>query len=252
MEKIVVLMKTHIWSIDIEKFATKILEETIPHGIDFYILMHAENDNILNMVKNDKIKNIILRFTELEIKKIYKVGFFSMWMSNHWTTMWFFKQFKDKYKYFWTFEYDVRICGNSCLLWKHNSECDLLFTLGNYKNASHKYRFCYIGNKLSESQKYYGFLQIARYSNAALQYLDKCFAEGENGQDELIIFSLLNRGGFSSSKKFLRSILKGIWTWQDTYSEYNRILYENTEKKLKQISSSTDPSKYLCIFHPIK
>ncbi len=47
-------------------------------------------------------------------------------MSNHWILMWFFKKFQN-YNYYWSMEYDVRISGNSCILWNYDGEEDFLF-----------------------------------------------------------------------------------------------------------------------------
>ena len=246
MNKIVVLMKTHVWNDDIEKFAIKIYDETQPNGIDFFILMHTENDELYKKINTNYIKDIVLKFTEQEIKKIYSVGFFTMWLSNHWILMWFYKQFGKKYEYFWSMEYDVRISGDSSKIWKYPSRYDFLYTMGNYRNSRNKYRKYYIGGKLSELDKFYGYLQLARYSNNALEYLDKCYEEGENGQDELITYSLLIRGKLTGSKKFLRNLISGTWTWHSTYSDYNRKIYN-------QIENSHDHDKNnVRIFHPIK
>lgn len=243
MDKKVVLMKTHIWNDDIEKFASKIFHETTTHGIDFFVLMHAENDYHYNKIKSDHIRNVVHKFKEADIRKIYPNGFFSMWLSNHWILMWFYQKFKDRYQYFWSVEYDVRISGNSYQIWSYTGNEDFLHVMGNHRNSKNIYNNYYVGGKLAELEKYHGFLQIARYSNNALAYLDKCFNEGENGQDELIIFSLLNRGGFIMSKKFLQSLVRGMWTWEERYNEYNRKLYNQFESK---------KHNHLFIFHPVK
>lgn len=244
MVKTVVLIKTHIWNDDIEKFADKIYNDTHVHNIDFFILMHDEKNELSEKIQSPDIKNITLRFTEQDIKQLYSVGFYSMWLSNHWILMWFFKQFGHKYDYFWSMEYDVRISGNSVKIWNYESNYDFLYTMGNNINSMNVYNNHYIGGKLSELQKYHGYLQLVRYSGKALEYLNKCFEEGENGQDELITFSLLNRGNFSGSKKFLQSLIRGTWTWQDKFSVSNRKLYNKLETRLDD--------NHLCIFHPVK
>lgn len=244
MEKTVVLLKTHVWSKEIEMFALKIFNETYPIGIDFYVLMHLDDNNILQLVESEKIRKITLKFTEQEIKNLYQSGYYSMWISNHWILMWFYRNYGSEYKYFWSVEYDVRIHGDSSKIWSYNSPCDFLYTIGNYQNANHKYKDFYIGSKISESEKYYGFLQIARYSHRMLRYLDECFSNGENGQDELIIYSLLNRGGFTKSNLFLSSLIRGIWTWDNRYSNYNRYIYESNKIRKNNME--------LYIFHPIK
>ncbi|XWV26604.1 hypothetical protein QJ857_gp0462 [Tupanvirus soda lake] len=243
MEKTVVLMKTHIWNEDIEKFASKLYCETYTHKVDFFILMHTENGQIYNNIKDDKIKKITMCFTESKIRSIYSKGFYSMWLSNHWILMWFYKKFGHLYKYFWSIEYDVRISGDSSKIWLYKSSYDFLYTMGNYRNNKNKYNNYYVGVKLKELDKYFGYLQLARYSNTALAYLDKCYSEGENGQDELITFSLLNKSGLTGSKKFLYSLIKGTWTWQNNFSEKNRKLFDYYE------SLNTE---HLHIFHPIK
>lgn len=245
MDKIVVLMKTHKWNPDIEKFAIKIRNESLPYGIHFFILLHTENDNLLEQIKDERIKDLVICITEKEIKKIYPAGFFGMWLSNHWLLMWFFRNFGAKYKYFWSVEYDVRIIGRSTDIWKCSETTDFIYPLGNYPSTTHFYGKTYVGGKLKDTDKYFGYLQLARYSYGALDYLNQCFESGENGQDELITFSLLRRGGFTMSKTFLQKLIRGTWTWHSKYIPKNKIIFEKSEQLEKYYS-------LLFIFHPIK
>lgn len=243
--KTVILFKTHLWNESIEDFAIKIYEDIMfskmDNTYDFFILMHSEN-NLYSFIKSETIKSITKCFTENTIKNLYTSGFYTMWLSNHWILMWFFKNFGNIYDYFWSIEYDVRISGNSFKIWSHNSTHDFLYVMGNHLNFNNKFRNYYVGNKLSAIQKYYGFLQLARYSKAALKYLDSCFEMGENGQDELITFSLLNRGNFLGSKKFLIKLVRGKWTWDHQYAQSNKNLYDQCE-----LNNHHD----IFIFHPV-
>lgn len=245
MTKTVVLLKSHIWNDDIEKFAIKIYNETINFGIDFFLLL-VTNDNIptFEKIKSDTIKNVTIKLTEANIKNVYSSGFFSMWMSNHWILMWFYKKYVGKYQYFWSVEYDVRISGNSTRIWNYNSTLDFLYPQGNFRHTRHIFKDQYVGGKMKDIDKFYGFLQLARYSHRALAYLDSCFMRGENGQDELIIFSLLNRAKLTGSKAFLGSLMGGRWTWDSKYIPINKETYEKAESNLH--------NNHLLIFHPIK
>lgn len=249
MNKIVVLMKTHVWSDDLEKFALKIYNETSIHNIDFFILMHCETNDFYDKIKDDQLKNIILKFTEAEIKGIYPIGFYSMWLSNHWILMWFYRQFRDKYQYFWSIEYDVRISGDSSKIWLHDSTDDFLYTRGFVKRSKYEqiHRNNYIGAGLTD--KRFGHLQLARYSNQALASLDQCYEAGENGQDELITYSLIIRRDLSRSNKYLLSLIRGTktWTTDDRRSTSNKLTYE----RLEEMRASGKIDK-LYIFHPVK
>lgn len=239
----VVLMKTYIWSIDLEKFSHKIFTECSSVGIDFYIIMHDDHGNLIEDVKSDIIKKLILVVTKIQIKNLYSSGFLSMHLSNHWLLMWFYSKFFNKYDYFWTIEYDVRINGDSSIIWNNQEKHDFIYVRGNYLNNDHKHNNTYFGKKLSSHEKYHGFLQISRYSKKFLDYLHQCFLDGENGQDEMIIFSLCHRGRFTLTNKPLKSLIGGKWTWKGEFSLYNSQLYEYYE--------SNFPNK-LIIFHPIK
>ncbi|AZL89523.1 hypothetical protein QKC54_gp0294 [Megavirus baoshan] len=236
---VAVILKTHIWNDDILSYSKKIYHDCVKNNIDFYILMHDENQ-MISAIK-EPINNIIITFTELDIKKLYTTGFYSMWLSNHWILMFFFKKYGSHYKYIWSMEYDVRISGDSSILWNYKGTEDFIYAMGNYQNLKNKYINYYVGNKLSNNNKYHGYLQLARYSNRCLKYLDECYTKGENGQDELITFSLINRAKFSSSKTFLQKLIRGTWTWQNIYSESNRKLYDHLEN-----------NNTLAIFHPVK
>ena len=239
----VVIMKTHVWSLHLEKFAHKLFTECSGVGIDFYIIMHDDDGYLTEKVESDIIKKLIFVVTEIEIKKMYLSGFFSMHLSNHWLLMWFYSKFSDKYDYFWTIEYDVRINGDSSIIWNNQTNHDFIYVRGNYINDSHQHNNTYVGDKLSLREKYHGFLQISRYSNKFLKYLHQCFSEGENGQDEMIIFSLCHRGKFTLTNEPLKSLIGGKWTWKDKFSFYNLQFYEYYQSNL---------SNKMVIFHPVK
>ncbi|MEM0354222.1 MAG: hypothetical protein QXW79_01435 [Thermoplasmata archaeon] len=245
-DKIVVLLKTHKWSPDIEEFALKIMKETLPYSIDFFILMHTDDGSIYNKVVDENLKKLVIKVTENEVGKIYTNGFYNMWLSNHWILMWFFKKHGRSYRYYWSVEYDVRIVGNSKNIWQYDGTEDFLYVKGNVYLPKAKYSSYYIGNQLKERQKRYGFLQLARYSHNALTYLDKCYDSGENGQDEMITYSLLHRENFIMSNSFLRKMVRGVWTWEEKYVERNRIIYNYYKKMEDKLGDK------VFIFHPIK
>lgn len=236
MKKVVILLKTHKWSTSIETFAKKILSDISGQNIDFFILLHDDTLELYNLI-NPSIQIHVKRFCTKDIVSIYEKGFYSMWLSNHWILMWFYRE--NKYDYYWSVEYDVRISGNSNILWKSELDHDFLYPTGNYLNARNKYNDYYIGGKLGPLQKFYGYLQLARYSLRFLDYLNESYEGGENGQDELVTFSLLNRGGFKGSKEFLKGMIGGVWTSQLKYGEFNKKQFEKTRTELR-------------IFHPVK
>ena len=243
MNKKVVIFKTHIWNDNIETYVNKIMYDTSLVKIDFFVLVHDEDDKIYNLIKSDFIKKITLKFNENIIKNIYNIGFYSIWLSNHWILMWFFKQNKI-YDYYWSIEYDVSIVGNSNIIWTDSSDYDLIYPL-NYNNTPFHWTDHYIGGKLSIDQRYHGYLQISRYSKIFLEYLDTCFMSGENGQDELIIFSLAIRGQFKISNVLLKKKIRGQWSWKNQYS------YVNTKIRDRLLLLQNDEN-IVHILHPVK
>ena len=270
MTKSVIVFKTHIWNDDLEKFVVKIFNQARSCSVDFYVVMHTENNDIYHKITTNYIKDITLVITEADIRQLYQKGFYSMWLSNHWILMWFYKKFATKYEYFWNMEYDVRISGDSRKLWSCTNNDDFMYVTGFFHKPNHLYFDYYIGNKIENADKYFGFLQLARYSNKLLAYLNECFESGENGQDELIIFSLIastlegadssckrglseqrncgnNFAGsankFSCSNKLLSSMQCGAWTWDDAWSNHNKCLYEMAEKM---------NYGQIYIYHPVK
>ena len=247
---IVVLFKTHVWNDQIESFVKKIKNETIPHHIDFYVLMHSNDYTLLKKINDIDIKKSVLIFSEKDIKKIYSKGFYDMWLSNHWILMWFFKQFKSKYQYYWSIEYDVRISGDSTRIWKYVGTEDFICPYEPFQNPDWTWKHHYVGGKLDDQTKWYGYLQLARYSKKFLEYLDKHYLNGENGQDELITFSLLKRGeseiGLIGSNKLLYEFIHDSWTVDNADSEKHKKMFADSETKPK---INTD---HLIIFHPVK
>lgn len=249
-DKKIVLLKTHIWTDDLEKFAIKLKNETLIHGIDFFILMHSNNNKLINKIKNEELKKYILMFNENDIKKMYVKGFYSMWLSNHWILMWFYKKYKHKYKYFWTIEYDVRISGDSSKIWTYSGTEDFIYPIEIFQDPNWGFKNYYIGNKLTDNDKYYGYLQLARYSNKFLEYLNQCYTSGENGQDELITFSLFKRanmlGHLTGTKDPLNKLIKNSWSVSGNDSDKHKKLLEESETEYKSNIN------HVRIFHPIK
>jgi hypothetical protein len=98
---------------------------------------------------------------------------------------------------------------------------------------------------LTPAEKRVGFLQLARYSRRALEYLDACFRQGENGQDEMITFSLLNRAKMKISQDLLAPLIRGVWTWQDKYVHHNVQVYQHYLKYEKYLERPV-------ILHPVR
>lgn len=241
--KTALIFKTHIWSSKIEKFTLKLKRETNNY-IDFYILMHSDDKKLIKKIKNLDLKKHVIMFSENEIKNMYKTGFYSMWLSNHWILLWFFNKYP--YEYIWSMEYDVRISGNSTRIWTYKGTEDFLYPIEPFKDPNWTFKDYYVGGKLNDDDKYYGYLQLTRYSKHFLQYLHKCFKEGENGQDELIIYSLFKRGKFTGSNTFLNSLIKDSWTVDPNFSDTNTTSYEKSEKEYEHNNN------HLRIFHPVK
>lgn len=242
----VVILKTHTWNVDLENFAKKIHLETNPYGIDFYILIHDEKNDVANKISDAALRERVIKFREAAIKNMYERGFFSMWLSNHWILLWFYRKYRDQYDYFWTIEYDVRISGDSSRIWTYSGAEDFIYPIPEFHDPNWAWRNHYTGKKFNDHTKWYGYLQLTRYSRRFLEYLDKNFRVGENGQDELIIFSLYKEGGFTGSHKFLNSLINNSWSVLNTDSDRHRELLIQSEKKYQ-----TDPD-HLQIFHPVK
>ena len=244
----VLILKTHSWNNRLEKFATKLLNETVPYNIDFYILMHSDDNSLINKIKNlDLIKHVLI-FSQSDIKKMYDKGFYSMWLSNHWILMWFFRQFK--YQYYWSMEYDVRISGDSSRIWTYNGPEDFLYPIQPFQDRNWIWKNHYSGSILNDDNKFYGYLQLARYSLKFLNYLEKYFQMGENGQDEMIVFSLYKKGSgeinLTGNHELLSKLINNSWSVNNKDSDKHRkMLIESNQKYLLD-------KNHLKIFHPLK
>ena len=242
----VLILKTHVWNDNLEAFSEKLLRETNPFGVDFFIIMHSDNGKLINSVKNPNLKPHILTVSEKEIKAVYPTGFYSMWLSNHWILMWFYRKYFDSYDYFWNIEYDVRIGGASNKIWNYQGDEDFVFTVGPFQDKNWGWKNHYVGSKLDDSNKFYGYLQLARYSNKFLNYLDRTYASGENGQDEMMTFSLFVRSGYSGTKKPLAKLINNSWSVANSESDKHKKMLEESESEYRR------NSKHLRIFHPVK
>lgn len=234
----VILYKTHVWTDDIELDVIQLMQETKD---DFRVILHDETGDLISTIKSEKVKSVTLCVTEAVIRSIYVEGWVDMFLSNHWILMWFFKQ-HDYYDYYWSMEYDVKVIGNSEKIWSISSQADFLYPIGNRKVR--------INNKYTRTAKkldmplYAGFMQIARYSKRALEYLDLHYAEGINAQDEIATFTILNKSDLSMDDKPLRKMIQGTWSYDDYYQDDNIRCYNALSHLI------TKDETY--ILHPIK
>jgi hypothetical protein len=235
-------MKTHVWCQELDEYAVKVKAEC-GTTCDFFILFHQEEGRDKNGIISPELQENVLTFSENEIKAIYQEGYYGIWLSNHWILMWFYQKYPD-YKYYWSVEYDVRISGRTDRIWNMESDVDFLYVIGGHPDSDPKrlYRECYTGDLMGKIPKIFGMLQLARYSSAAIQYLDDKYKSNENGQDELVTHTLMKHSGLTTSRYLLQPLIGGIWTWDARYSNHNRRLYYMCDRV-------TDRN---WIFHPIK
>lgn len=250
-KKQAIIFKTHVWNDNIEKFSSKLLDESKPY-CDFFIVIHSDNGKLVDKIKSNELKNHVIMFNSKAIKNIYKLGFFSMWLCNHWILAWFYRTYcqnKKSYDYVWSMEYDVRISGDSSILWKYEGNEDFLYPIPTFQDMTWPWKDHYTG-KLSDEDKWYGYLQLCRYSNKFLNYLDIQYSHGENGQDEMIIFTLFNKGkneiGLTGTHEIIDQFINDSWSVVNEDNDKHKNMFEESENKAK-----IDP-QHLQLFHPIK
>lgn len=246
--KTAVLFKSHTWNLEIENFVVKLkCDIDAVCNVDLYILLHSEDGKLLDKINNRDLRSLVTQFKEREIRDTYNnKGFHSMWLSNHWIVMWFWHKFSDKYDYVWSIEYDVRISGDSRRLWEYPGTEDFLYPIKPFQDSKWLWKDHYVG-KMTDDDKWYGYLQLARYSRLFLNYLDEVFTSGENGQDEMMLFSLLKRGGdkFRGSHYLLNPLIKDSWTVHSEDSDRHKGLFRDSENKPLD-------KRLLTIYHPVK
>ena len=241
--KSVVILKSHVWNDNLGKFAQKIKNETSYHKIDFFIIIHSDDKFLIKMIPLS-LKNNVLCVTTNIISNLYEVGFYNMWLSNHWILMWFFKNYSN-YDYYWSIEYDVRITGDSSKLWTYSGKEDFIYPIKTFQAKYWTWKDYYTGTLFQDKDKWYGYLQLARYSSKFLSFLDFHFLRNENGQDELIIFTLLHYGKslgiLTGSERILNSAIHDSWS-----------VDANDSEKHKKYIVFRKNNKELAIYHPVK
>lgn len=250
MSKTVICYKTHILNKVIIDFIKKIYKECDESNkqmlnnfkgefdIDFFLLI----PDYLEKEIPDKLKPITIIYKEDEIKNMY-TNFYSMWLSNHFIELYFYKNFGEKYDYFWFIDYDVRILGDTSYFWRNELNHDLLIPKNiTLVDTSWKFQN-YIHESFQNNEKYFCFKQFYRISKIFLKKLDELFKEGINGHCELIIGSVCKKYNFSYDYNFLNLRIQGIWTQNPDFSGYNIEAYNKLA-----LSLIIKPF----IFHPIK
>lgn len=245
----VIIYKTHVWNYSIEKFVRKIRSEAEDYGIDLFILLQKDSSQKLEYLKDTSLKNNIIMFSEAEIKNVYVEGYFNLWLCNHWILMWFFKKYPN-YSYYWSIEYDVRISGDSSKIWAYNGSEDFIYPVQEFQHSDWAWKNHYVGHQFNDNNKWYGYLQLTRYSKRFLIYLDKHFTNNENGQDEMIIFSLFKKGvneiGLTGNFSILNNLIQDSWSVDNTTSKKHKKLFNSSKKEYKKNDD------HLLILHPIK
>lgn len=188
-----------------------------------------------------------------------------IWSSSHWIFMWWWKHVGQHagYDNVWVVEYDVRHVGNLDLLWTavdddvdyvHTNRMEVVPECDKWIKAS--------SPALKEACKEYrsAYKQVIRLSKSALNYLDACFAQGLNGQDERAIATLLwnagKGGGFKAEGNgsllappfrfaSLAPLLCAGWTWEAA-------AIPRIKQAWLAAKSSEDPTARPTLFHPIK
>jgi hypothetical protein len=228
-----IVIKTHFFSDGIIEFIELILKDN-----DLCVLF-CPNDNDFVVPESIRPHTIILH--QNVIRELYNgVGYINPWLSNHWANMWFYRNYPN-YDYYWFVEYDVRISGDMNVIWSCNFTDDLIHPMAYNCNNDNKYSDTWCGSEMDDKDKRYGWLQLARYSNRFLKYLDFCFRSGINGYDEMIIFTLLFHSEYTNNYHFLGNLIGGVWCSDKRYSDHNYLKYKyhfNNDQ--------------LRIFHPIK
>jgi hypothetical protein len=184
--------------------------------------------------------------TDKSFEKVYQTGFEGKWLGNHWLLMWFFKQHPE-YDYYWSIDYDVRIVGDSNVIWSYAGAEDFVTTTQPFRNPTWAYKDNYTGKMFWDESKHYGYLPLARYSKRFLAYLDTEYHLGENGQDELITYSLFVYGrdtvGLTINWEFLRQFIKDSWSVIGADNSKHVKLYKRLLK---------DQEEAVTIIHPVK
>lgn len=236
-QKQAILFKTHIWNDSLNKYLLELKSQI--KSADLYIIFHDEKEEYSNDIHTD-LREITICVTSSDIKSIYPSGFFDMMISNHWILMYFYQKYGTVYDYIWSMEYDIRISGDSNLIWNNKYEEDFLYTHGFYHNPKNIHYTKYTG---SSTKLYQGYLQLARYSKKLLKLMDETFQTGENGQDELITYTIIfnNLDKITKSNHLLVPLIKGQWSWESKYGHLNYASF------LKNNAKNT-----LGIYHPVK
>lgn len=253
MVRQVILLKTYLWSPEIEEYALKLLIETNDCGSDFFILLHDEKGEVGKQISSHELQLRTLPFTSNEIKKIYETDYIDLYFRSHLIHFWFFKRY-PRYEYYWILEYDTRIAGNSRIFWNYSGQENFISPTGVFDYPKGSMFYVHYENNKKDIKRladhsenlFWTYVQFIRCSNSLLEYMDKKIIEGENGQDECITGTMVMMGGFNYAN--LDKYIKGKWYGSSTQDiiDYNK--HEWLKYKELYIESETD----VAIFHPVK
>ena len=112
--------------------------------------------------------------------------------------LWFFKNYPN-YDYYWLVDYDVRFTGNWSIFFEAFSGKDKFDMLGTYVGSPVEFPNWVHWHKVDVplETRLKMFFSMVRFSNRALEFLDREYRKGRTGFCELICSSLLAEAGYS-------------------------------------------------------
>jgi hypothetical protein len=179
-------------------------------------------------------ESIATKYTSERVKNI------SLWKNTELSTIDFCLTHPE-YSYYWVIDHDVRFTGNwnDFLVSFLGNDADLIATYVSKYGArlwhvdveENWWAWSDTNLDLDNREKTRAFFAIYRFSNQALEFLDDQYLSGAQGFCEMIVPTLLDRGGFKIDD------IGSAWYNKKTFNYFGR-----------RIAAGSDISK---LYHPV-
>lgn len=227
MERQAILLMSHFFNESIEGKYHRLCKDLENKPFDIFLLLNVNDKSSLIEIPS-YIKSCVYDIKDLNSLEYTPIYETLLPGSCHFPVLKFYKEHTD-YSFYWFIEYDVEFTASWNLLMDAytNNEADYIVSYwAKYEQKKNsKWNWWKTGNNCGYpiEQCLRAFHPICRYSNKALDVIDKYQSEGHSAHSELIIPTCIYHNGLdfaelSEGKEFVR--YRPVYTVEELEDKY--------------------------------
>lgn len=241
-----VVFLTHVWNEGVHLNWKVVQASAFLKGLDAVLIFHVTGKAEQEQPPATEHPYLV---TTKALMALYPSGFVSPAFSNHWFIMHWWKHIGSlkRCPHVWQIEYDVGHAGRLEALWDVvKPDIDYATPKPIHENAAMFEHFLSMFTPAARTAKpYKSYKQVFRLSAKALDYLHLQFMDGKNGQDEMIIATLLKNATSPFTFSTFAGYLHPSWTWDNKKGD-------QVKEALRKVQDAGITATPVLLFHPVK